>query len=452
MPFQAQTVPFQTPRSPSPQLTRRDWLKKSVAAAGLMALPYVVPARALGKDGKAAPSERILLGGIGLGGRGQTVLREMLDQPDVQFLAICDINRSRREAVKKLVDTKYGNADCAMSRDLRGFLAERADIDALLIATGDRWHALASILAMRAGKDVYCEKPSSMTIAEGQLVVETARRHQRVYQTGTQGLSMPNRVFGIELARSGRLGKLHTAYAQIAPWGDAMMRRDWLPAEPEPAPEELDWDAWLGPCPWRPYNSAYVRGEWRNHYDFHTSCIGEWGAHTIMQVQAGIDARNTSAVEYEHVKDPTGDGLVAHYANGVKMILSLKQECWVSFSGQRFDGSDAWIANSGGEHGQSRASSESLLNDTETILNEYTTRTGRPLNHVRDFFDCIKSRRQTVAYPEAMHRAMTTVHAANICMWLQRDLKYDPVKEEFVNDPEANQLRARAMRAPWTAS
>jgi predicted dehydrogenase len=376
----------------------------------------------------------------------------MLDEPDTQFVAICDINRERREAVKNLVDAKYENTDCAMSPDIREFLAERADIDAVLMATGDRWHALASIWAMRAGKDVYCEKPSSMTIAEGRLVVETAQRHERVYQTGTQGLSMPNRVFGIELARSGRLGRLHTAYAQIAPWGDAIMRRDWLPAEPEPPREELDWDAWLGPCPWRPYNSAYIRGEWRHHYDFHTGCIGEWGAHTIMQVQAGIDARDTAAVAYECVDAPTGDGLVAHYANGVKMILALNRECWGSYSGQRFDGEEGWIANSGGEHDQSRASSPALLDEVEPVLREYTARTQRPLNHVRDFLDCVKSRRETLAYPEAMHRSMTTVHAANICMWLRRNLEYDPVKEEFINDPEANQLRARTMREPWVAS
>ena len=207
-------------------------------------------------------------------------------------------------------------------------------------------------------------------------MVETARQYARVYQSGTQGLSMPNRVFGIELARSGRLGQLHTAYAQLAPWGDAMMRRDWLPAEPEPPQEELDWDAWLGPCPWRPYNSAYVRGEWRNHYDFHTSCIGEWGAHTIMQVQAGINARDTSAIEYEYVDAPTGDGLVAHYANGVKLILSLKQDCWGSYSGQRFDGTEGWIANSGGEHEQSRASSPALLGEVrQGARSQYTART-----------------------------------------------------------------------------
>lgn len=432
------------------RLTRRDWLR-TAAATGVAAAPCLIPARALGKDGKVAPSERILLGGIGLGGRGRTVLGGMLDEPDVQFLAICDPNRSRRELVKNMVDAKYGNKDCAMSRDIREFLAERTDLDAVVIATGDRWHALASVLAMRAGKDVYCEKPSCLTIAEGQMVVETARRYGRVYQSGTQGLSMPNRVFGIEMARSGRLGKVHTAYAQIAPWGDALMRRDWLPAETEPPKDEMDWDAWLGPCPWRPYNSAYIRGEWRNHYDFHASCIGEWGAHTIVQVQAGIDARNTSAVEYEYVDKPTGDGLITHFVNGVKMILSLKQECWVSVSGQRFDGTEGWIANSGGEHDQTRASSPPLLREVPRVLDEYMVRTQRPLNHARDFFNCIKSRRPTVAHPEAMHRAMTTVHAANICMWLKRNLRYDPVKEEFVNDPEANRLRSRAMRAPWIA-
>ena len=446
----AHTTTSPARRPSAARLTRRDWLK-TAAAAGAAAMPCLIPARALGRADKVAPSERILLGGIGLGGRGRTVLSEMLGEPDVQFLEICDPNRSRREIVKKMVDTKCGNKDCAMSPDIREFLARRTDLDAVVIATGDRWHALASIMAMRAGKDVYCEKPSSMTIAEGRLVVETARRYGRVYQSGTQGLSSPSRVFGIELARSGRLGKLHTAYAQIAPWDDALLTRNCLPAQPEPPPEEHNWDAWLGPCPWRPYNVAYVNGAWRGHYDFHTSCIGEWGAHTIVQVQAGIGAGGTSAIEYEYVDNPFGDGLVARYANGVKLILARKHECWGGVSGQRFDGTEGWIANSGMGHDQARASSPALLGDVDKVLETYTTREQRPLNHARDLFNCIKSRRPTVANPEVMHGAMTTVHAANICMWLKRNLKYDPVKEEFVNDPEANRLRARAMRAPWTA-
>lgn len=428
-------------------MTRRQMLK--AVGAGALAMPFLIPARALGKDGFVAPSERILLGGIGLGGRGTAVLNWMLAETDVQFVAICDARKLRREAIKKLVDDKYGNKDCAMYPDIREFLATRTDIDAVLIATGDRWHALASVMAMRAGKDVYCEKPSCMTIAEGQMVVETARRYGRVYQSGTQGLSMANRVFGIELARSGRLGKLHTAYAQIAPWDDALMRHDWLPAEPEPPKDDVDWDAWLGPCPWRPYNSAYVRGGWRGHYDFHASCIGEWGAHTIVQVQSGIGAQHTSAVEYEYVDNPYGDGLVAHFANGVKMILSRNNDCWPGYSGQRFDGSEGWVANSSDAHDASRASKPTLLANFKQVITDYVVRTQCPMNHARNFFDCIKSRRTTIANPEVMYRAMTTVHAANICMWLKRNLKFDPIKAEFINDPEANRLRSRAMRAPW---
>ena len=205
----------------------------------------------------------------------------------MQFVAICDAQKERREAVKKLVDKQYGNSDCAMYPDIREFLAERTDIDAVLIATGDRWHALASILAMRAGKDVYSEKPSCMTIAEGRAVVETARRYGRVYQTGTQRLSEANLVFAIEMARTGRLGKVHTAEPTSPRGTPPRCATTGCRREPEPPKDEVDWDAWLGPCPWRPYNPAYVRGGWRGHYDFHTSCIGEWGAHTFAQAPGG---------------------------------------------------------------------------------------------------------------------------------------------------------------------
>ena len=226
------------------KLTRRSFLKRAAAAA---TVPYIVPATVFGRDGKVPPSERIILGGMGVGNRGSHDLRWMLPEKDVQFVAICDAKKSSRENVKRIVDTRYGNKDCKMYSDMREFLAERTDIDALLIATGDRWHSLAAIMAMRAGKDVYSEKPSSMTIAEGQVVVETARRYRRIYQTGTQRLSEGNFTFCNEMVRLGRLGKVHTVRAHIAPWDAAEMRHDWLPAEPLPPKEEVDWDQWLGP-------------------------------------------------------------------------------------------------------------------------------------------------------------------------------------------------------------
>lgn len=423
--------------------TRRSFLKHTAALA---AVPYFVPATALGRGGKVAPSERIVLGGIGIGRRGGHDLNWMLPESDVQFVAVCDARSERRKAVKEMVDKRYGNKDCATYRDIREFLAIRTDIDAVLIATGDRWHALASILAMRSGKDVYSEKPSSMTIAEGQAVVETAKRYRRIYQTGTQRLSEGNFIFANELIRTGRLGKVHTVRAHIAPWDAAEMRHDWLPEQPEPSKDEIDWDEWLGPCPWRPYNIDYTKGRWRGHYDFHTSCIGEWGAHTFAQCHVAIGAADTSPIEYNYVNNPTGDGMVTRFANGIKMILQMKG--WRGSCGVRYEGSEGWVATAD-RYSIPDVFPSSLLNDFGKIVNDYTARTQRPLSHVRDFLDCVKSRRPTIANPVVMHRSMTTVHAANICMWLKRNIRYDPVKEEFINDEEANRLRSRAMREPW---
>jgi hypothetical protein len=441
-------APPSTPTSGGSSFTRRQFLKRAVMAGGAVAVPCFVPASALGLNGAVPPSERIILGGMGVGNRGSDDLRWMLPERDVQFVAICDAKKSQREAVKRIVDAKYGNKDCAMYRDMREFLATRTDIDALLIATGDRWHATAATLAMRAGKDVYSEKPSSMTIAEGQAVVATARRYGRIYQTGTQRLSEDNFTFANELLRTGRLGHVHTVRAHIAPWDAAEMKYDWLPAQSEPPKDEVDWDQWLGPCPWRPYNSEYTRGGWRGYYDFHTSCIGEWGAHTFAQCQVAIGAANTSAIEYGYVNNPTGDGMVTVFPSGVKMVLSRGDQWWHGSCGVRYEGTEGWVSVADG-YSKPELSSPALLADFSKLVKDYMARTERPMSHVRNLFDCIKSRRLTVANPEVMHRSMSTVHAANICMWLKRDMKYDPVKEEFVNDVEANRLRSRAMRAPW---
>jgi predicted dehydrogenase len=401
----------------------------------------------LGLDDKVAPSERVVLGGLGIGGRGSGVLRGMLGGGKAQCVAVCDARKSQREKVKQFVDSQQGNSDCALYRDMFELLT-RDDIEAVLIATGDRWHALASILAMRAGKDVYSEKPSSMTIAEGRAVVQTAQRYGRVYQTGTQRLSSAGFTFANELLRTGRLGEVHTVRAHIAPWDDALLTRTCRPGQPEPPKEEVDWDQWLGPCPWRPYHPSYVSGGWRGFYDFHTSCIGEWGAHTFAQCQVAIGATDTSAVEYQYTNNTTGDGMVTRFANGIKMVLHRGSQWWRGSCGVRYEGTEGWVSVADG-YSRPDVSSPALLDNFETVVREYVERTGHPMNHADDLFECVKSRRQTVAHPGVMHHSMTTVHAANICMWLGRDLRYDPVKEEFIDDPQANRLRARAMREPW---
>jgi len=428
-------------------LSRRAFLRRTAAVA---AVPCVVPSSVFARNGAVPPSERIIVGGIGIRGRGMHDLRWMLPEKDVQFVAICDAQKRSREVVKRTVDERYGNSDCAMYPEINEFLATRTDIDAVLIATGDRWHTMAACLALRAGKDVYSEKPSAMTMAEGQAVEDTARRYRRIYQTGTQRLSEGNFTFANELLRLGYLGDVHTVRAHIAPWDAAEMRHDWLEAEPLPGLDEVDWDAWLGPCPWRPYNSAYTRGGWRNHYDFHTSCIGEWGAHTFAQCQVAMGAGETSAIEYGYVANDSGDGMVTKFANGIKMVLErdMDHKIWRGSCGVRYEGTKGWVATADG-YAQPDMSNPAWMADFKKLVANYMARTQRPMSHMRNWLDCIKSRRQTVANAAMMHHTMSTVHAANICMWLKRDVKFDPSTETFINDAEANRFRTRAMREPW---
>jgi hypothetical protein len=226
------------------------------------------------------------------------------------------------------------------------------------------------------------------------------------------------------------------------------MPHTWKPEQPLPPKDVVEWDIWLGSCPWRPFNIDYVRGKWRGDYDFHTSCIGEWGAHTFAQAIAGLETEGLAPIKYEYVDNDNGDGMHCTFSNGQKLVLSRGDKYWHGSCGERFDGERGWT---GAADGYSRpdASSPDILAEYDTVVGEYAARTGRSLDHMRNFLDCVKSREETVANPTVMHNSMCTVHAANICMWLERDLDYDPIKEEFINDDEANRLRARAQRAPW---
>jgi predicted dehydrogenase len=437
---------------PIPTLKRRQFLTRSAKLAGAVALPYFIPASALGRNGALAPGNRIVMAGIGIGGRGTGDLRVMLTQGDVQVVAVCDVQKSKREAAKNLVDSHYGNSDCAVYADMRQLLAERTDVEGVLIATGDRWHALASVLAMRAGKDVYCEKPACLTMAEGRMIVETARRYGRVFQTGAQRLSESPHVAAIEMARSGRLGPIHTVYADCR-WRGGF-RHDRLPVEAEPPKADFDWDLWLGPSPWRPYNGAYVNGGgWYNFEDLATD-IAQWGAHTVAQALAGLDMTNVTSMDFEFAgPDQT---MVTRLSNGVKLVLyrqagSVWDPCqyWSGSCGERFDGTEGWAGAADG-YTKPDVSSPALLKDYKKVIAEYVGRTQRTVNHVRDFLDCIRSRRAPVADPEVMFRSMSICLAADICEKLKRNLKFDLFKAGFVGDPEANRLLNRAMRAPYT--
>lgn len=424
-------------------LSRRQFVMSSAAAS--VAAPMIVPSTVLGqRAGAVPPSDRIVMGGIGIGSRGAYDLQTFLKYKDVQFVAVCDVRNERREAVKSMVDKTYGNQDCAMYQEHEELLA-RQDIDAVLIATGDRWHAPLSILAARYGKDVYCEKPCSMTIAESQALAENFRRYGRIYQAGCQRRNGGNFVLAVELARSGRLGKLRTLHAQAGPatsW-PPLPRHDWLPAEPEPSKLVVDWDRWLGPCPWRPYNHFYVQGRWRNFYDFHGGGILEWGSHTVDLCQWANDADNTQPVEYEPQGDNKGPYYVyCRYANGVQLVLRDAGWLGLGSCSIRFEGDDGWVETGD----SSKMEGSPNLRDELRPVTDYQRALA---NHVRDFLDCVKTRSQPRANALAACNTHIACHAAYIAFQLGRKLTWDPVRAEFVGDAEANRLRSRAMREPW---
>ena len=421
---------------PTTSLSRRRFLQGTVAASSTVAIPMIIPSSALGRDGNTAPSERIVMGGIGVGRRGSYVLSEFLKFPAVQFVATADCQRSRRESVKDRVDKHYGTSDCEIYRDMFDVLG-RADIDAVLIATGDRWHTMASLCASRAGKDIYCEKPCSMTIQESRALADGIDLYGRIYQAGTQRRSIGNFMLALELAQSGKLGQLREVHANtLHPAANA----SWLSAEPEPHPDNCDWDRWLGPAPWRPYNSKYVAGRWRDHYDFHGGGILEWGAHTVDLCQAANSTADTAPIEYA----PNEFGVDCTYANGVKLVMRTSGWLGLGTCSVRFVGDEGWIET--GDSGAMWIEPESLLAEKQVFDMAGTS----AYTHVENFLDCIKSRRLARANANVAGQSHIVCHAAYIAWQLGRPLRFDPAKEEFVGDLEANRMRSRAMREPWT--
>jgi predicted dehydrogenase len=295
---------------------------------------------------------------------------------------------------------------------------------------------MASITAAKAGKDIYCEKPCSMTIAESRALADTLQRTGQVYQAGTQRRNVGNFVFAMQLAHGGKLGKLTEVHANTRPPGTT---HDWRPAEPEPPKEVVDWDLWLGPCPWRPYNSRYVSGGWRGFFDFHGGGILEWGSHTVDLCQWANQADDTAPVEYV----PTEDGVIARYANGVKLVMRTGGWLGLGTCSVRFVGEEGWVE--AGDTGRVQVHPASLRSE-QTVFTERGT---SPRSHVRDFLNCVKSRAQPRANAGVAGQSHIACHAAYIAWQLGRTLRFDPTKDAFIGDEHANRMRSRAMREPW---
>lgn len=427
-------------------ISRRSSLKSLAAMSSAMAFPTIVPARALGRQAHvAAASERITLGVIGIGPRCTYDLKGMMALEDVQCVAISDVQKSRRDAGKALVDSHYGHSDTRLYNDFRELLAQK-DIDTVIVATGDRWHAEAAIHAANAGKDVYCEKPCGITIHDCERLANTFKQTGRVFQAGTQRRSVPNFQQVVELAQTGKLGKVHTMFASVYV---PEIKTEWLPGEPTPAKDVVDWDLWLGPAAWRPYNAKYVAGQWRGYWDFDSGArLLDWGAHTVDICQWANRADDTMPLTYE----PNPMKVTAMYANGVKLVIDFlktpfgKRDGWITELGTcpvRFVGEEGWVET--GDNGGIELQPEKLK--AEFLPKQGKTANGLDVGtHARNFFDCVKSRKPTAANPDVMRNSHIACHAAALAWILQRKLTIDPKTAMFVNDDEANSLRSRPQR------
>lgn len=435
------------------KLNRRKFLgQTSAAAAGITAFPNIIPSSALGADGNVAPSNRIVMGCIGVGGQGTGNMNAFLGSPEMQIVAVCDVDNNHRKRAQDIVNKKYGNSDCATFDDFRALLADKS-IDTVTVCTPDHWHALASIAAAEAGKDIYCEKPLTNTIAGGKAVYAAVKRYGRILQTGSHERSRPNARLACELVRNGRIGKVHTIEVNLPCDQEHHLSvlNDRKVYTPLPVPGEFDYNMWLGPAPDAPYMEKRCHFWWRFILDYGGGEMTDRGAHVIDLAQLGNNTDHTTPIELWAKGDRTDSNLwnaffnynfECKYANGVTMIGSGN-----SPRGVKFIGTDGWIfIHVHGGHLE--ASSQELLLER---LGPNEESLGRSTGHHANFIASVKSRKQPFASAMIGHHTATICHLLNISMQLGgRKLKWDPEKEEITNDPGANRLLCRSFRSPWT--
>jgi Oxidoreductase family, C-terminal alpha/beta domain/Oxidoreductase family, NAD-binding Rossmann fold len=397
--------------------TRRDFLKTTGAAFGV---PYIITSAALGNSERPPASDRIVMAGIGIGNQGRGDQGAFLNRKDVQYVAMSDVREEVREKSKAGIDRHYNNGDCQVYGDFRELLA-RPDIDAVHIATPDHWHAIMVIEACRNGKDIYCQKPETFTLREGPLMIAAARRYGRVVSGGSQ------RVLGdyrkqVDPAWAGEFGTIKSINVNVGPLPQLCN----LPVED--MAEKIDWDMWLGPAPWAPYNSKRCSGSfsingasWRSFSDYSGGGMTDWGAHHFGGATFICDVRDLQPSEVAYHDDKDGRYLAYHYPNGLIIY-----------------------------HNRPR---------TENLFIEGTpgeTLEPRPVPQYKgygdiygDFLECVKTREKPFRDIESAVNTAALAHLGNIAYQLKRSLKWNSAAQEFVGDAEANRLVDRARREPW---
>ena len=423
-------------------MTRREALR----AGTLLGLgPMLLPARALALDG-SAPSNKITIGCIGVGGMGSGNLGSFLGLDDVRVVAVCDVNRGAAEGARRRVNSHYQDQGCQAYGDFRELLA-RPDIDAISLATPDHWHGVIAVAAAKAGKDIYGEKPLAHTYREGRAVADAVRRYGRVWQTGSWQRSTHNFARGCELVRNGRIGKVHTIEVGLPVDGTSGQNRAY---DLQPVPEGLDYEMFVGPARWMPYHREYANFNWRWNLNFGGGALLDWVGHHLDIAHWGMGWDETGPTAVEGWGEYQKNGLfdAAHrfratltYAGGVQVIMA---------GNDGLPGGTKWI----GDQGWVRVDRGHFSTSSPEITHARIGPDERPYlrspGHHRNFIDCVRSRRPTLTPAETAHRSAGPGHLAQIAMLLGRKLTFDPVTETFANDPTAQSMLGRALRAPWS--
>ena len=431
----------------SQRITRRRLLQHTGLAAAAIGLPSFVPAAALGRADAVAPNNKITLGCIGVGGMGTGNMRVFLGLEDCRVVAVCDAYEDRRQKAKTSVENTYDAKGCAVYADYRELL-ERKDIDAVMIATQDHWHALIATAAARAGKDMYCEKPMGVSIEEGQKIRAAVRKHQRVFQSGTWQRSQQKFRHACELARNGYVGKVQTV--QVSAPGPKYQPSYAGPLEPQAAPAGFDWEMWRGPAPKQPYNPGRVAWpDWYLIWDYCAGFVCNWGVHHLDIAHWGCPQLGSEAFEVEcqagYRKKGWTDNIedwnaTFTFAGGLKMVFADENR---QKTGVRFIGEKGWVHV---DRSGIWAEPESLLKVKlkEDELHLYASR-----HHQDDFLSCVRSRKDPVSNVDATHVASYLGLIADIAARLGHKLAWDPKTERFVNDDEANRRLVRPMHNGW---
>lgn len=444
--------------------SRRSFLKSTMAGAAAVGFPTVIPASALGKDGAVAPSNRITMATIGTGNQGIGEIRRFLHDSRCQYVAVCDVNKESkgywsnkpggREVAKRVCEEFYRNRKNGVNgkgieayADFRDVLA-RQDIDAVHVATPDHWHAIPVILAAKAKKHIYGQKPLSLTIAEGRAMSDAVKKFGVVFQTGSQQRSDNRFQYAAELVRSGVLGKVNKTTCYL-PAGNRDYSGQGHLKDVAPVPKGFDYNMWLGPAPFAEYAPARCHVNFRWIYDYSGGQVTDWGGHHPDIAQLALGTQLTGPVAIKNAKGvlPPRDALwntaetyyfEAHYGDGRVMVIRSSEKQ----NGIRFEGTDGWLFVS--RHGI-EASDPAILKK-DRIVNDWKNSVQK---HFANFLDCIESGGETVAPCEEAHRSITISHLGNIAMQVGRDLSWDPKREQINDDLTANSMVNRPYRAPW---